>query len=190
MGFKFNLEELRQKHNCINYLETGLWKPWSIKITLRDALKCNFKNITNVEIREDFVSKGKEIFEKEISTGRLRLINDDSTNLYKYLNHDYYSDKTLFFFDAHVDNKIIKNYKKKCPLFYELEALKTLQRKDNIILIDDLRIIKRPFPWGETSYGNINFFESIKSKILEINKDYKFATLDGTIKDDVLLCYI
>ena len=36
----------------------------------------------------------------------------------------------------------------------------------------------------------INFFESIKSKILEINKDYKFATLDGTIKDDVLLCYI
>ena len=70
------------------------------------------------------------------------------------------------------------------------EALKTLQRKDNIILIDDLRIIKIPFPWGETSYGNINFFESIKSKILEINKDYKFATLDGTIKDDVLLCYI
>ena len=50
-----------------------------------------------MEIREDFVSKGKEIFEKEISTGRLRLINDDSTNLYKYLNQDYYSDKTLFF---------------------------------------------------------------------------------------------
>jgi len=190
MGFKFNLEELRHKYDCINYLETGLWKPWSMKITLRDALKCNFKNITNIEIREDFVLKGKEIFKKEISKSRLRLINDDSTNLQKYLNQDYYSDKTLFFFDAHVDNNSITNYKKRCPLFCELEALKTLQRKDNIILIDDLRIIKQAFPWGETSYGNVNFLESIKNKILEINKDYKFATLDGTIQDDVLLCYI
>ena len=41
-----------------------------------------------------------------------RLINDDSTNLQKYLNQDYYSDKTLFFFDAHVDNNSITNYKR------------------------------------------------------------------------------
>ena len=29
----------------------------------------------------------------------------------------------------------------------------------DIIEIDDLRIIKESFPWGEKSYGNINFFE-------------------------------
>ena len=80
--------------------------------------------------------------------------------------------------------------KKKCPLFYELEAIKNIERKDNLILIDDLRIIKESFPWGERSYGNINFLEQIKNIILSINENYKFSTLNGHIKDDVLLAYI
>ena len=45
-------------------------------------------------------------------------------------------------------------------------------------------------PWGEDSYGDINFFEIIKEKILEINPNYKFSRLNGIIEDDVLLAYI
>ena len=96
----------------------------------------------------------------------------------------------MFFLDAHVDNGNIHNYKKKCPLFEELDAIKSMERKDHVILIDDLRIIKTAFPWGEESYGNIDFLEQIKHFILTINKDYKFDTLDGHIQDDVLLAYI
>lgn len=95
-----------------------------------------------------------------------------------------------FFLDAHVDNMDIHNYKKKCPLFEELLAIANLERKDHIILIDDLRIIKSAFPWGEKSYGNIDFLEQIKIKILSINKNYKFSTLDGHIKNDVLIAYL
>ena len=75
-------------------------------------------------------------------------------------------------------------------LISKLEAIKSIERKDNIILIDDLRIIKNSFPWGEQSYGNINFLEQIKNTILTINKDYKFDTLNGHIEDDVLLAYV
>ena len=57
-------------------------------------------------------------------------------------------------------------------------------------MIDDLRIIKRAFPWGEQSFGNIDFLEKIKQMILDINKDYKFKTLDGVEKDDVLYAYV
>jgi hypothetical protein len=96
----------------------------------------------------------------------------------------------MFFLDAHVDNENIKNYKNRCPLFHELEAIKSIERKDNIILIDDLRIIKKKFPWGETSYGNIDFLQQIKNTILTINKDYKFDELNGHIPGDVLLAYI
>jgi hypothetical protein len=49
---------------------------------------------------------------------------------------------------------------------------------------------KNSFPWGETSYGNIDFLQQIKNTILTINKDYKFDTLNGDIQDDVLLAYI
>lgn len=190
MGFNFDLEELRKKYDCINYLETGLWKPENPKITLRDALKCNFKNITNIEIREDFVSRGREIFKNEILENRLRLINDDSIHLFKYLNEDYYSNRTIFFFDAHVDNNNIKNYKKKCPLLDEINALKSLKRNDNIILIDDLRILKTNC-WGDTTFSNINTLETIKKLLLEINSEYKFDLLDGAQhKKDILFCYI
>jgi hypothetical protein len=50
--------------------------------------------------------------------------------------------------------------------------------------------LKGAFPWGESSYGNINFIDKIKEKILTINKDYKFETLNGHINDDVLIAYI
>jgi hypothetical protein len=96
----------------------------------------------------------------------------------------------MFFLDAHVDNINIHNYKKRCPLIEELEAIKSIQRNDNIILIDDLRIIKESFPWGETSYGNIDFLQQIKNFILSININYKFDTLNGHVNDDVLLAYI
>ena len=101
---------------------------------------------------------------------------DDSTNMKKYLINEDFNDKTIFFLDAHVDNVNIKNYKK-CPLFEELNAIQSLERKDNVILVDDLRIIREAFPWGETSYGVLDFLEQIKNKIISINKDYKFSTL-------------
>jgi len=57
----------------------------------------------------------------------------------------YFKNKTMIFLDTHVDNINIHNFKKKCPLLDELEAIKSLDRKDNVILIDDLRIIAQPF---------------------------------------------
>ena len=86
--------------------------------------------------------------------------------------------------------RILENYKKKCPLFEELSAIGNLERKDNVILIDDLRILRREYPWNETSYGNINFLQYIINKILSINKNYKFSTLNGHINNDVLIAYI
>lgn len=189
MPINFDLEKLREEHNCSNYFETGLWDPRS-NVSSKIALSCGFNKVYCIEIREDWVNLGKEIFKEDISKGRYNLILDDSTNMKKYIINDDFKDKTIFFLDAHVDNVNISNYKKRCPLFDELEAIKSIDRNDNIILIDDLRIITKSFPWGEVSYGNIDFLEKIKEKILTINENYKFSTLNGHIDDDVLIAYI
>ena len=187
MPIRFDLDEIRNKYDCINYFETGLYDP-TTNVSLKQALKCNFDKLYSIEIRQDFVEKAKEIFNEDIKNGRLNLYLDDSTNMDKYLIE--LDKKTLFFLDAHVDNSNIHNYKKKCPLIEELSAIANLKRKDHIILVDDLRILKNKFPWGETSYGSINFLEEIKTKILSINKDYKFLTLNGHIENDVLIAYL
>lgn len=189
MPITFDLENLRKVHNCINYFETGLWDPRS-DVSSKKALSCGFDKVYCIEIRKDWVDLGNDIFKEYIMKGIYNLYLDDSTNMKKYLTDESFNNKTIFFLDAHVDNNNIQNYKKKCPLFDELEAIKSLVRKDNVILIDDLRIIKEAFPWGENSYGNINFLQQIKELILTINKDYKFSTLNGYENDDVLLAYV
>lgn len=189
MPISFDIESLRKEHKCVNYFETGLWNPRE-NVSSKKALSCNFDKVYCVEIRNDWVELGMDVFKEYISAGKYNLYLDDSANMGKYLNTDHFNNKTMFFLDAHVDNGDIHNYEKKCPLFHELQAINGIKRKDNVILIDDLRIIKNSFPWGETSYGNIDFLEQIKSTILSINKEYKFSTLDGEIKDDVLLAYV
>ncbi len=189
MPISFDLEEFRKEHDCTNYFETGLWDP-ELGVSTKNALACNFAKVHCIEIRGDFVSKGWEIFKEEIKEGKYHLYLDDSTNMKKYLGFDTFKNKTIFFLDAHVDNTNIHNFKYRCPLFDEINAIASLDRKDNVILIDDVRIIKNAFPWNERSFGDIDFLAKIKDMILEINKDYKFKYLDGYCKDDVLCAYV
>ncbi len=190
MPISFDLEKVRKENNCTYYFETGLYDP-RCDISCKQALSSGFDKVFSVEIRKDFIELGKKIFKSDIDSGKLSLYLDDSTKIQKYIKSDDFKlNKTMFFLDAHVDNQNIDKYQKKCPLFMELDAISKLERKDHIILVDDLRILKKPFPWREKSYGNINFLEEIKSKILSINKDYKFDTLNGHIEDDVLIAYL
>jgi len=187
MPINFNLEKLRQKYDCKYFFETGLYHG----IGSETALKCNFDKNFCVEIRKDLVENGKKKFSNEIKNKRYTLYLDDSSNIKKYiLNDEFKNNRTIFFLDSHVDNSNINNYKQKCPLFDELEAISCIGRNDNIILVDDLRIITKAFPWGEKSYGDIDFLSRIKDKILSINSDYKFGTLNGHIENDVLIAYI
>jgi hypothetical protein len=190
MPINFDLEELRKKHDCHYYFETGLFDPRLDDISSKQALKANFDKVFCIEIRQDWVYLGNIVFKNEIKENKYFLFHDDSTKMKDYIDDDVLDKRSMFFLDAHVDNINIHNYQKKCPLFDELNAIKSLKRKDHIILIDDLRIIKCHFPWGETSYGDIDFLQQIKNLILEINPDYKFDTLDGYVPDDVLIAYI
>lgn len=189
MPINFDLEKIRKEYNCSNYFETGLYDPRG-DVSTKKALSCGFDKVFCIEIRNDWVELGYDIFKNDISTGRYNLILDDSTNMKLYLDNDVFNNKTMFFLDAHVDNDNIHNYKKRCPLFDELSAIKSLPRNDNIILIDDLRILNTHFPWGEQMYGDINYIQHIISYIWTINDNYKFSMLNGYIENDVLLAYI
>ena len=162
MPIGFDLKKLKEEYKCNIYFETGMWDPRSLSISLRKALNSDFDKVFCMEIRNDFVKKAKKIFRDRILKKELKIILDDSTNMKSYLNEECFKKKTLFFLDAHVDNSNIRNFKKRCPCFEELEAIKILERKDNIIVIDDIGIFKEEYPWGETSYGKINFFRKIK----------------------------
>jgi len=193
MPINFDLEKIRKEYDCLNYFETGLYDCVKFNVSSHTALKCNFNNVYCIEIDKKWIDMGNNVFQKEIKEGRYNLYHDDSSNMGKYLNNKTFEDKTLFFLDAHdITGKL--GAKQNCPLYDELNAIDCLNRKDNIILIDDLRVIKdkggRDEFWNDKSYGNIDHFNTLKNRILKINSNYKFKYLNGVCKDDVLLCYI
>jgi len=159
---------------------------------LKKALKAGFDTVHCIEIKDEWIESGKKVFENEISQGKYFLYQDDSCNMSKYLNNTISTERTMFFLDAHLDHADLLKYdlKKKCPLLEELSAISKLERKDHIILIDDLRLITNIWAWNEKSYGNINFLQTIQDLITSINKDYKFTRLDGHVEKDVLCAYI
>ena len=189
MPISFDLENLRAENNCRHYIETGLYDPTS-DISLKKALSCGFETVKSIEIRQDFVDVGKQILNEQIESGKLNIYCDDSINLGKYLSNN--QDKTIFFLDAHVDNTNIKNFKYRCPLLSELDAIQALDRKDHVILVDDVRILNTDNggnAWGETVFTENPLAQVIK-KIRDINKNYNFCFLDGHIKGDVLCAVV
>lgn len=191
MPFIFDLGQIRKQYNCKHYFETGLWDPTS-DVSSKKALSAGFDTVHCIEIKDEWIESGKKIFENEISQGKYFLYQDDSCNMSKYLNNSFFTERTMFFLDAHLDHADLLKYdlKKKCPLLEELSAISKLERKDHIILIDDLRLITNNWAWNERSYGNIDFLQTIQDLITSINKDYKFTRLDGHVEKDVLCAYI
>ena len=185
----FDIQKIKDTFNCKNYFETGLWDCRS-ENTCRRAIKADFDKIYSLELLESWITIGNDVLKEYIDSGLVTLINDDSNYLSKYLDKFNFDERTMFFLDAHVDNNNIKNFINKCPLENELASIKNMKRNDNIICIDDLRIIST-YCWGEKTLGtDSNRVKLLKEKILDINPDYKFGLLDTGFKEDVLIAYI
>jgi hypothetical protein len=189
MPFAFDLESLRKEHECVHYFETGLWDPRT-DVSSKQALRSGFDHVFCIEAHPCWIELGKVEFAEDISKDRYHLVHDDSKNMRQHLSHPCFKDRCLFFLDAHVDNDQIASQTTKCPLLDELDAIQCLERNDHVILIDDLRILSQPNPWGESRYGGINFIEKIKERIQIINPNYQFKTLPGATPNDILCAYI
>jgi hypothetical protein len=90
MPIAFDLKALKEKHDCVNYFETGLWDPRT-EISSKKALSCGFDKVYCIEIREDWVYLGNHIFKEYIANGVYNLYWDDSTNMKKYIATDHFT---------------------------------------------------------------------------------------------------
>tara|TARA_R100000773_G_C4191995_1_gene97589 strand:- start:332 stop:895 length:564 start_codon:yes stop_codon:yes gene_type:complete len=187
MPICFDLNEQKEKYNCNIYFETGLWNVAREETSLCQALRLTFDKCASVEINTDFIDIASLKFREQIAENKLKLYEGDSKNLSEYLEdlNPSDNDRILFFLDSHGSGH-------GCPLIEELESIKKLNRKDHIIMIDDVRII-RDCVWGDPKYEEYRgggFEPILKEKIKEINQDYQFDYLKGYQDNDVLVCYL
>ena len=108
MTLGFDLSSIQQKHDCKTYIETGLGYCDIEDVSLKQALRCDFKKCISLEIDPKFTKIGQEVFKTQIEKGKCELITDDSTNLVKYLSDD--QGKTFFFKRTWGTDVILKEY--------------------------------------------------------------------------------
>jgi len=104
-------------------------------------------------------------------------LDDSPTGLTKILKN--VTTPVTFWLDAHVQD-MSQPAGTGAPLLEELEVIKNHVVKTHMLLIDDVRLFKK--------YGTT--VEKVKSKILEINKDYTFEFGRGYIANDVLIARV
>ncbi len=191
MPINFDLEALRTDTGCVLYFETGLADPRR-DVSCRKALAAGFRKVYSLELNPEWIELGRREFKDYLDCGVLKLIHDDSNNLGRYLNDQDFAERTLFYLDAHVDRPDVDKLQamNRCPLLNELMAIGELSRKDHVICVDDVRKLRKPFPWDEKTYGNIDFLQATRDQITAINTRYRFKYLDGYKKDDVLVAWV
>ena len=171
------LRNQKDKNDCKYFFETGLYHA----TTLEKAVEIGFEKYFSIELYTSFCEMAKEKFPKKTSTGEITIINDDSANMKNYVEL-VGNNKTLFWLDAHAggptEGEPICSAKAKVPIEYELQAIKSCERKDHVILVDDLRIM------GEARV------EQLKKMILEINPSYKFSILENPWGAKDILCAV
>lgn len=169
-------KEVLQKYKNPYFLETGTANADCVRL----ALEVGFEKVYSIEIDETLQNENVKNYQPLIDLGKVSLILGDSLLVMNSLVPDL--DKpTTFWLDAHVD--FGPNGIKKCPLYEELDAIKTNPIKNHTILIDDVRVFGSH--WGEGIK-----LETLKTKLQEINPNYKFKFEDGYVQNDILVAFI
>lgn len=180
MPINFNLKEIREQYKIKIFFETGFFYGASVN----HAMEAGFEKMYSIEIASYFYGLGYINFKHQLNSKFLNLIKDDSQNIYDHIKN--INEPILFWLDAHADQPSdIEKGEHLCPLLKELDGIKNHEIKNHVILIDDVRILRKDC-WGEKNLD----IDKIKEKILSINPDYKFKYLNGYVKDDVLMAYI
>jgi len=146
-----SLKILNKYHNNF-FLETGS----NIGEGIQVALNAGFKNIISIDVEEKYVNICKKRF-ADFPNVKV-LLGDSSKDLFNIISE--INEPITFWLDGH-------NYYS-IPLVEELEQIKKHSIKNNIILIDDVRM------FSTDSWNNLSQ-NTILNKIKEINNDYVFS---------------
>ena len=179
MSFKHTHTQLPDYMSDV-FFETGTYQG----DTSREAKDLNFPRVITIELQPHLYEKSKTMsagYDIEFHLG-------DSPTIMKSILPDI-DGQITFWLDAHIDGGnyvpgVTPNIRQ-CPLYEELQIIKSLKRNDHIILIDDMRII------GKVGWGIGTAIDILVQMIKEINPLYEIEFIEGDGGlDDILTARI
>lgn len=166
-----------ESHTC--FIESGTYTGGAVEL----ASDLGFNKIISVEISE---RNYRIAFEKFKYNSKVYLVLGDSSFEFPKICSDLVT-PSVFWLDGHFDKHCDTKGFLECPLLKELDSIKLSIYKEHIIMIDDLRLFGNTH---ETLWAKDLNLDLVKSKLLEINPNYKFYYENGWSNDDILVATV
>ncbi|MBI5387437.1 MAG: hypothetical protein HZA90_22485 [Verrucomicrobia bacterium] len=160
----FKVQRIRRigrEFNCRSFIETGTFFGQTLA-----AVSNQFEKCLSVELLETLYEGNRRSFARK---GSVTVFHGDSGSVLGDMI-DQSSGRILFWLDGHFSGGITGHGSEVTPIMTELNSIRTKGRKDDCILIDDLRLFV-----GTMGYPTL---ETVKQGIYAISPDYEVFT-DG-----------
>ncbi|MFY9311369.1 MAG: hypothetical protein WAQ28_20150 [Bacteroidia bacterium] len=151
-------------YNCNTFIETGTHDGRTVKF-----LRNRFKKLMSVEVYKPCFDNS---LKRTKSYSNIKLFFGDSKIMLPRMLEQI-EGRALFWLDGHFSGHGTGKSEVNCPVNDELEAIKRLDRKDHLILIDDAREFI-----GQNDYPDIKL---VMKKLKEINPNYKIEVSNDCI---------
>ena len=159
------LREYKDKYGVDTFIETGAYRGDAIHM----AVALGFRDIRSVDIDPDLYNLVRERFE---NIPHVYVWLGDSVAMLPDMVRNI-GCRCIFWLDAHTNAT---------PLMQELEIISRMERKDHVIMIDDMRCL---VGWMGTEAGNL------PEQIHAINPSYTISYRDSSMyHDDILVAYV
>lgn len=187
-------QHIFDKYASAHFIEGGCFKGESIEMMRRVY---GVVSIRSIEIHEPFyrdcVHKFKDDWRVNLLYGKTEELLPvaiaqtqsmiDGTNL-----NPLFDRRITYWLDAHGSGPGTPSSENICPLLIELDIIKKSGRKNDIILIDDIRCCNTEL--FEDSFNGRITKEMLESKVREINPNYNIVYEDSWERSDIMCCYI
>ena len=150
-------------------IETGTY----LGTTIEAAIKLGFNKIFSIEIDEILYQKACEKFAHQSS---VELLYGDTLKWLPNILANLENSAT-FWLNVHRSD-VLPGGKVAYPIIEELEIIAKHYIKNHTILIDERRLLEKPWPITETD---------VHKAIFQINPKYKISYESGVIEDDIIV---
>jgi hypothetical protein len=158
--YKVNrIKSIGLKYNCSSFIETGTFLGQTVA-----AVNGNFEKSLSVELKDSLYEANRRAFAGRKSVA---LFHGDSGSLLGEMI-DQATGRILFWLDGHFSGGITALGKEVTPILGELSTIKMRGRRDDCILIDDIRLFV-----GNTGYPTQ---QAVQELILSMSADYAICT--------------
>jgi len=152
---------LAEEFACSTFVETGTYLGDTVA-----AMRRHFARVLSVELSPELYQDARRRFSR---SRNVSLFHGDSSKVLPSMLYEIVG-RALFWLDGHYSGAGTAKGISECPLSAELAAIRSLARRDHVIVIDDARFL------GE--HADYPSLEVVRGQMLEINPQYHILLED------------